>query len=202
MSDITEELQTIATAVYGRDMRSAIHDGLEKVSDDVDANAEDIADIQEQLDEVFQIYEEIDISQARTGYKYIFNNGVLASASDNSYTAGVYYGEIFTDTLYVSCVVTNTAVPVVVVANNVGATVSESIAVYAEHTGTFDKTITFDMSSFTSGANIYINNASSSTPATLYTKVTGLDVYTKEQTDEAISTAIDTAIGNALNTSY
>ena len=33
MADITEELQTIATAVYGSEMRSAIHDAIEKVND-------------------------------------------------------------------------------------------------------------------------------------------------------------------------
>ena len=34
MADITNELQTIATAVYGSEMRTAIHDAIEKVNDD------------------------------------------------------------------------------------------------------------------------------------------------------------------------
>lgn len=37
MADIANELQTIATAVYGSEMRSAIHDAIEKVNDDATA---------------------------------------------------------------------------------------------------------------------------------------------------------------------
>jgi hypothetical protein len=37
MADITNELQTIATAVYGSEMRSAIHDAIEKVNNDTTA---------------------------------------------------------------------------------------------------------------------------------------------------------------------
>lgn len=33
MANITEELQTIATAVYGSEMRTAIHDAIEKVNE-------------------------------------------------------------------------------------------------------------------------------------------------------------------------
>lgn len=35
MANIDNELQTIATAVYGSEMRSAIHDAIEKVNDDI-----------------------------------------------------------------------------------------------------------------------------------------------------------------------
>lgn len=37
MADIANELQTIATAVYGSEMRSAIHDAIEKVNEDATA---------------------------------------------------------------------------------------------------------------------------------------------------------------------
>ena len=37
MADITNELQTIATAVYGSEMRTAIHDAIEKVNNDATA---------------------------------------------------------------------------------------------------------------------------------------------------------------------
>jgi hypothetical protein len=37
MADITNELQTIATAVYGSEMRTAIHDAIEKVNNDTTA---------------------------------------------------------------------------------------------------------------------------------------------------------------------
>lgn len=36
MANIDTELQTIATSVYGSEMRGAIHDAIEKVNDDVD----------------------------------------------------------------------------------------------------------------------------------------------------------------------
>jgi len=36
MANIDTELQTIATAIYGRDMRGAIHDGIAKVNNDID----------------------------------------------------------------------------------------------------------------------------------------------------------------------
>ena len=35
MANIDTELQTISEAIYGRDMRSAIHDAIEKVNDDI-----------------------------------------------------------------------------------------------------------------------------------------------------------------------
>lgn len=45
MANITEELQTIATAVYGSEMRTAIHDAIEKVNNDSETMIESAGNI-------------------------------------------------------------------------------------------------------------------------------------------------------------
>ena len=47
MADITSELSTIATSIYGSEMRSAIHDAIEKVNNDTSPDLVTVSDTYE-----------------------------------------------------------------------------------------------------------------------------------------------------------
>lgn len=49
MANIDTELQTIATAIYGRDMRGAIHDAIEKVNDESSTTVTTVSDLSDAI---------------------------------------------------------------------------------------------------------------------------------------------------------
>lgn len=52
MANIDTELQTIATAIYGRDMRSAIHDAIETVNDESSTTVSAVTGLSDAIDSV------------------------------------------------------------------------------------------------------------------------------------------------------
>jgi hypothetical protein len=52
MANIDTELSTIATAIYGKDMRTAIHDAIEKVNDESSATASTVAGLSDSIESV------------------------------------------------------------------------------------------------------------------------------------------------------
>ena len=82
MANIDTELQTIATAIYGKDMRSAIHDAIQKVNTESGNNnnaitsiTDDVADL---LNTVTSIGDDVDALDKVTVYSsQISGNGIL-----------------------------------------------------------------------------------------------------------------------------
>lgn len=52
MANIDAELSTIATAIYGKDMRTAIHDAIEKVNDESSTTASTVAGLSDSIESV------------------------------------------------------------------------------------------------------------------------------------------------------
>lgn len=153
-------------------------------------------------------YEEITPSNVVSDSANVFENDVLTTVTKEGYTRNLYFGKSYNETLYLSCIVSDMTVPVAIVASDIGADISDCVVVYASRTGTFNKSISFDMGDLSSGANIYINNAAT-TSATLYRKITNVDIYSKEETDnlldlkaDKITTYTKTEIDNALQYLY
>jgi hypothetical protein len=108
MANIDTELQTIATAIYGRDMRSAIHDAIEKVNtesgnnkDTITSITDDVADLSNTVtsisDDVDALKDSVTALDTVTVYpSQISGNGILGSCRFERVGKMVSFEIIFT----------------------------------------------------------------------------------------------------------
>lgn len=201
MSDISRYLDTIENAIYGADMRSAIHDALEICSNDIDTLDGEMDKVKDFL----TVYEERSASTTVEDAYYAFSNGVLGQGHSENYTCTGYFGLDLTETWAVTAVCNDTSIPVVVICpNGSGDLQTDCAIVSATETGNIEKGLDFNKKSTGYSEDygvVYINSYSSDAPI-LYKVVSDLDIYTKDETDAAIANAINSAINNVINTAY